>query len=126
MLGTAHTSPARDDAIKMGLPGGFMSDVALANFDLAIIGSGGGAFAAAIRAAKLGKRVLMVERGTIGGTCVNTGCIPSKALLAAAGARHAALDASRFPGIAASAGPLDMGKLIGGKRDLVDAMRADK
>jgi glycine/D-amino acid oxidase-like deaminating enzyme len=72
MLGTAHTSPARDDAIKMGLPGGFMSDVALANFDLAIIGSGGGAFAAAIRAAKLGKRVLMVERGTIGGTCVNT------------------------------------------------------
>lgn len=103
-----------------------MSDVTLAYYDLAIIGSGGGAFAAAIRATKLGKRVLMVERGTIGGTCVNTGCIPSKALLAAAEARHVALDASRFPGIVASAGPVDMGKLIGGKRDLVDAMRAGK
>jgi mercuric reductase len=103
-----------------------MSDVTLANYDLAIIGSGGGAFAAAIRATKLGKRVLMVERGTIGGTCVNTGCIPSKALLATAEARHVALDASRFPGIVASAGPVDMEKLIGGKRDLVDTMRAGK
>ena len=48
-------------------------------FDLAIVGSGGGAFAAAIRATGLGKRVVMIERGTIGGTCVNTGCVPSKA-----------------------------------------------
>ncbi|TFD73301.1 mercury(II) reductase [Cryobacterium fucosi] len=103
-----------------------MSDVTPAHYDLAIIGSGGGAFAAAIRATKLGRRVLMVERGTIGGTCVNTGCIPSKALLAAAESRHVALDSSRFPGIVASAQPVDMGKLIGGKRDLVDTMRAGK
>ena len=53
-------------------------------FDLAVIGSGGAAFAAAIRATTLGKSVVMIERGTLGGTCVNTGCIPSKALLAAA------------------------------------------
>lgn len=97
------------------------------DFDLAIIGSGGGAFAAAIRASNLGKSVLMVERSTIGGTCVNTGCVPSKALLAAAEARHVALDAgSRFPGIAAGAGPVDMPALIGGKRDLVEGMRSDK
>src|SRR5918996_6199516 len=51
------------------------------DYDLIVIGSGGGAFAAAIRARDLGKRVLMVDRGTIGGTCVNVGCIPSKALL---------------------------------------------
>ncbi|MET3173375.1 UNVERIFIED_ORG: pyruvate/2-oxoglutarate dehydrogenase complex dihydrolipoamide dehydrogenase (E3) component [Arthrobacter sp. UYCu721] len=50
------------------------------DFDLAVIGSGGGAFAAAIRATNLGKRVLMIERSTVGGTCVNTGCVPSKAL----------------------------------------------
>jgi mercuric reductase len=51
--------------------------------DLAIIGSGGAAFAA-IAARRKGRRVVMIERGRIGGTCVNTGCVPSKALLAAA------------------------------------------
>jgi mercuric reductase len=96
-------------------------------FDLAVIGSGGGAFAAAIRATNLGKRVVMVERSTIGGTCVNTGCVPSKALLAAAEARHTALDAGgRFPGIGTTAGPVDMGALIGGKRALVEGMRSEK
>ena len=103
-----------------------MSEESVPVFDLAVIGSGGGAFAAAIRATNLGKRVLMVERGTIGGTCVNTGCVPSKALLAAADARHIALDSSRFPGIVTSAGSVDMHQLITGKRDLVDTMRADK
>jgi mercuric reductase len=50
-------------------------------WDLVVIGSGGAAFAAAIRARELGQRVLMVEHGTTGGTCLNVGCIPSKALL---------------------------------------------
>ncbi len=95
-------------------------------FDLAIVGSGGGAFAAAIRATNLGKKVVMIERGTIGGTCVNTGCVPSKALLAAADARHVALDSSRFPGISTTAAPVDMPELIGGKRELVETMRAGK
>jgi len=58
-------------------------------YDLIVIGSGGGAFAAAIRARDLGARVLMVERTTIGGTCLNVGCIPSKALLVAAASAHA-------------------------------------
>jgi mercuric reductase len=56
--------------------------------DLAIIGSGGAAFAA-IAARRKGRRVVMIERGRIGGTCVNTGCVPSKALLAAADASDA-------------------------------------
>ena len=51
------------------------------DYDLIVIGSGGGAFAGAIRSRDLGARVLMVEQGTTGGTCVNVGCIPSKALL---------------------------------------------
>jgi len=50
---------------------------------LAIVGSGGGAFAAAIAARRRSLRVVMIEHATIGGTCVNVGCIPSKALLAA-------------------------------------------
>ncbi|WP_407792073.1 mercuric reductase MerA (plasmid) [Streptomyces sp. L7] len=95
-------------------------------FDLAIVGSGGGAFAAAIRATNLGKSVVMIERSTVGGTCVNTGCVPSKALLAAAEARHVALDAARFPGIMASADPVDMPALIAGKRALVEGLRSEK
>jgi mercuric reductase len=50
-------------------------------FGLVVLGSGGGAFAAAIPARDLGKLVLMVEHATTGGTCVNVGCIPSKTLL---------------------------------------------
>jgi mercuric reductase len=52
------------------------------DYDLIVIGSGGGSFAGSIRARDLGGRVLMVEHGITGGTCVNVGCIPSKALLA--------------------------------------------
>lgn len=96
-------------------------------YDLAIIGSGGGAFAAAIRATTLGKSVVMIERGTFGGTCVNTGCVPSKALIAAADARHSAADAAdRFPGIETTAGPVDMPALIAGKQALVESLRGEK
>ncbi|MGF2947590.1 mercury(II) reductase [Mycobacterium sp. Lab-001] len=94
--------------------------------DLAVVGSGGAAFAAAIRASALGKSVAMIERGTVGGTCVNTGCVPSKALIAAAEARHVALESGRFPGISTSADPVDMPGLVDGKRTLVEALRAQK
>lgn len=94
--------------------------------DLAIVGSGGAAFAAAIRASHLGKRVVLVERGAVGGTCVNTGCVPSKALLVAAQARHAALDSARLPGVSTTADPVEMPELMAGKRDLVEWMRARK
>ena len=57
-------------------------------FDLAVVGSGGAAMAAAITARQAGRTVLVIEHGTIGGTCVNIGCVPSKALLAAAGTRQ--------------------------------------
>src|SRR5215212_11128628 len=95
------------------------------DYDLAIVGSGGGAFAAAIAARRMGLRVAMIERDTIGGTCVNIGCIPSKALLAAAGARHRA-GLRRFPGISTEAGPVDFAALIAGKREIVETMRREK
>src|SRR6266511_2431138 len=96
-------------------------------YDLAIIGSGGAAFAAAIAARRKDRRVVMVERGRIGGTCVNTGCVPSKALLAAAAARNIAAEAGwRFPGIATTAGPVDPVALVAGKQALVEDLRADK
>lgn len=94
-------------------------------YDLAIIGSGGAGFAAAIAASTRGLRVVMVERSTIGGTCVNVGCIPSKALLAAAEARHIA-EEERFPGIATSAGPTAMANLIAGKAEIVEMLAKEK
>jgi mercuric reductase len=95
------------------------------DYDLAIVGSGGGAFAAAIAARRKGLRVAMIERGTVGGTCVDIGCIPSKALLAAAEARHRA-GLRRFPGIRTEAGPVDFPALIAGKREIVETMREEK
>lgn len=94
-------------------------------YDLAIIGSGGAAFAAAITATGTGATVVMIERGQVGGTCVNVGCVPSKALLAAADARHIAATQT-FPGIETTAGPVDPAALIGGKDTLVNQLRADK
>ena len=94
-------------------------------YDLAILGSGSGAFAAAIEATRQGKRVAMIERGTVGGTCVNVGCIPSKALLAAADAVHTAAR-QPFPGIRTGAQGVSMSTLIGGKDDIVEGLRQEK
>ena len=94
-------------------------------YDLAIIGSGGGAFAAGIAARRRELRVVMVESATVGGTCVNVGCIPSKALLAAAEARHRAGQES-FPGIRTEAGPVDFGALVAGKDEIVEGLRQEK
>lgn len=95
-------------------------------YDLAIIGSGGAGFAAAIGATRQGRTVVMIERFTTGGTCVNVGCVPSKALLAAAEARHGASAATRFPGIGGSAAAVNVSALIAGKDALVDTLRTDK
>ena len=97
----------------------------LRTYDLAVIGSGSAAFADAIRARDLGAEVAMIERGTVGGTCVNVGCVPSKAQLAAARQRHEAVH-SRFPGINTSADGVALGDLVAAKDGLVEAMRQEK
>ena len=51
--------------------------------DTLVIGAGPGGYVAAIRAAQLGQKVTVVEKGTLGGVCLNVGCIPSKAIIAA-------------------------------------------
>lgn len=55
-----------------------------AAYDLAVLGAGSGGIATAIRAARHGARVVVVESGTLGGTCVNVGCVPKKAMWLAA------------------------------------------
>jgi mercuric reductase len=57
-------------------------------FDVAIVGGGSAGFAAAIKSAELGTRVALIEGRTLGGTCVNVGCVPSKSLIRAADAQH--------------------------------------
>ena len=95
------------------------------DYDLAVIGSGGGAFAAAIRAVDSGARVVMIERGTIGGTCVNVGCVPSKTLLKAAETYHRA-GHHRFEGIETKAGAMNYGALVTQKDGLVEDLRKEK
>jgi len=76
--------------------------------DTVIIGSGPGGYVAAIRAAQLGQQVTIIERNVIGGTCLNVGCVPSKALLQAGHTYQEILHAEKF-GITAS-GTLDFEK----------------
>ena len=63
----------------------------MAEFDLLVIGAGPGGYVAALEAAALGKKVAIVERDAVGGTCLNRGCIPTKALLRAARTYHEAV-----------------------------------
>lgn len=65
-------------------------------FDIAVIGSGPGGYTAAIRAAQLGKTVALIEKNLLGGTCLNVGCIPSKALLSNAAVLHQVKRAADF------------------------------
>ena len=94
-------------------------------YDLAVIGSGSAAFAAAIRARELGREVLLIERGTTGGTCVNVGCIPSKALIAAANSRFQSRR-NAFSGVETTAGDTNLGELLAGVSDIVGALQASK
>ena len=57
-------------------------------FDIAVIGGGPGGYPAAIKAAQMGKKVALIEAKELGGTCLNRGCIPSKALIAEIGRAH--------------------------------------
>ena len=57
-------------------------------FDIAVLGAGPGGYVAALKAAQMGASVVLVEKGHLGGTCLNVGCIPSKALLASAELLH--------------------------------------
>ena len=95
------------------------------DYDLVVLGAGSAAFAAAIKATEAGYSVALVEHGTLGGTCVNVGCVPSKALLRAGelawGAGH-----HPFAGLATSSGPVDLQALVAQKDELVGKLRQVK
>jgi mercuric reductase len=95
------------------------------NLHIAIIGSGGGAFAAAIKAVERGARVTMIEAATLGGTCVNVGCVPSKISLRAAHIAHE-IEAHPFKGIAHHAAAVDRAALVAQQTARVEELRQAK
>ena len=95
-------------------------------YDLAVIGAGSAGFSAAITAAEQGAQVALIGHGTIGGTCVNTGCVPSKTMIRAAETLHQAKSASRFRGIEAHAKVTDWRAVMAEKKALVEGLRQAK
>ncbi len=93
--------------------------------DLLVIGTGGAGMAAAIRGAELGYRVCIVEAGTIGGTCVNIGCVPSKTLIRAAEVFYKA-GHHPFAGIHTRAEAVTWQQVIAQKNRLVGELRQSK
>lgn len=94
--------------------------------DLLVIGAGSAGFSAAITAAEDGADVLLAGDGTIGGTCVNVGCVPSKTMIRAVETIHQAKSASRFNGIRGTAEILNWKALIDHKQQLVESLRQTK
>ena len=95
-------------------------------YDLTVIGAGSAGFSAAITAAELGARVALIGHETIGGTCVNVGCVPSKTLIRAAEALYKAETAARFAGIRGQAEITDWRSVIEQKDELVSSLRQAK
>lgn len=86
--------------------------------DVLVIGAGPGGYVAAIRAAQLGKKVTLVEKENVGGTCLNVGCIPSKALISAA-ERYEQMQNDPGMGIVAENVKVDFAKVQEWKQGIV-------
>lgn len=92
-------------------------------FDLVVIGGGPGGYVAALRAAQLGMKVAVVEkRATLGGTCLNEGCIPSKALLDSSEYFALARDSFKTHGIVIDPPRLDLGQMMKRKDEVVSKL----
>ncbi|EKE8126644.1 mercury(II) reductase [Escherichia coli] len=93
---------------------------------IAVIGSGGAAMAAALKAVEQGARVTLIERGTIGGTCVNVGCVPSKIMIRAAHIAHLRRESPFDGGIAATTPTIQRTALLAQQQARVDELRHAK
>lgn len=97
----------------------------MAHYDLMVIGGGSASFAAAIKAAELGAQVAIVEQGTLGGTCVNIGCVPSKTLIRAVETCYRCTY-TQFEGLPSCPPPSDWQQVIKQKDELVATLRQGK
>ncbi|HEY8588704.1 MAG TPA: FAD-dependent oxidoreductase, partial [Naasia sp.] len=94
-------------------------------FDVAVIGAGPAGTAAALRAAELGAKVVVLEAGRVGGTCVNTGCVPTRVLAKTARLIREARSADDY-GIAVGPPSIDWGATVARVHERVDAVRSIK
>ena len=93
------------------------------SFDLIVVGGGPGGYVSAIRAAQLGLKTALIERAAVGGTCLNRGCIPTKALLHSAGLYRELREAARF-GVRAEGLDFDYAAMCQHRDQVVDQLRA--
>ena len=93
---------------------------------IAVIGSGGAAMAAALKATELGARVTLIERGTIGGTCVNVGCVPSKIMIRAAHIAHLRASSPFDKGITAAKPTIRREQLLAQQQGRIESLRRAK
>ena len=92
----------------------------MSSYDVVVIGSGPGGYVSAIRCAQLGMKTALVEKySTLGGTCLNVGCIPSKALLDSSEHYHAAVHSFEAHGINVEKPTVDFAKMIERKAGVV-------
>lgn len=103
-----------------------MSEKRASPLRIAIIGTGGAAMAAAITAAENGAKVTLIERGTVGGTCVNVGCIPSKIMIRAAHIAHLRTQSPFDAGLSACGPTVDRQVLLAQQQTRVEELRATK
>lgn len=92
------------------------------HFDIVVIGAGPGGYPAAIRAAQLGRSVALIEREQLGGTCLNSGCIPTKLFIGAADLYHSVLEAKKI-GLNADALTFDYERLAKHKNEALAKLR---
>jgi len=98
-----------------------VADVAGNNFDIVILGGGSGGYACALRAVQLGKSVALIEKGKLGGTCLHTGCIPTKALLHSAEVADLSREGDKY-GIRSTFDGVDMPAVNAYKDGVIDRL----
>lgn len=94
----------------------------MSQYDVVVIGAGPGGYVAAIRSAQLGKKTAIIEREFLGGVCLNVGCIPSKAMIAASHFFHRLGHDAKEMGIQVPPATLDMAQLQKWKKSVCDKM----
>ena len=93
----------------------------IGSYDIVVLGGGSGGYACALRAAELGKRVALIEKDKVGGTCLHRGCIPTKALLHAAEIADHARDSASF-GVKTTFEGIDVPGVLSYKNGVVDRL----
>src|SRR6201995_4643532 len=93
----------------------------IGRYDLVVLGGGSGGYACALRAAELGKRVALIEKDKVGGTCLHRGCIPTKALLHAAEIADNTRESASF-GVRSTFEGIDVPGVLSYKNGVVDRL----